>query len=53
MHNPGTHVAVLSNVFKVCGPHQEINGQSHVFRQMVSSAFSVALFQIFRGLDGV
>ena len=33
--------------------HGEKNGQSHVFRQLVSCAFSVALFQIFPSLNGV
>ena len=32
--------------FKVSGAHGEKNSLSHVFRQLVSSAFSVALFQI-------
>ena len=39
--------------FKLCGAHGEKNSQSHVCRQLVSSAFSLALFQIFPGLDGV
>ena len=33
--------------FKVCGAHGEKNSQSHVLRQLVSSAFSMALFQNF------
>ena len=40
-------------LFKFSGAHGKKNSQSHVFWQLVSSAFSVALFQIFPGLDGV
>ena len=32
-------------LFNFCGAHREKNSQSHVFRQLVSCAFSVALFQ--------
>ena len=39
--------------FQVCGAHGEQNSQSHLFRQLVSSALSVTLFQYFPGLDGV
>ena len=38
---------------RVCGAHGEQNSQSHVFRQLVSSALWVTLFQIFLGLNGV
>ena len=41
------------HLFKVSGAHGEKNSQSHVFRQVVSSAFSMALFQNFPSLDGV
>ena len=39
--------------FQVCGAHGEQNSQSHVFRQLVSSALSVTLFKISQGFDGV
>ena len=38
---------------KICGAHGDQHSQSHVFRQLVSSAFSVSLFKVFPGLDGV
>ena len=43
----GTNVAVQCQLSKVCGARGEKNSQSHVLRQLISSAFPMALFQEF------
>ena len=57
-HDVGAHLCAIQEqmllccqlFFKVCGAHGEKNSQSHVLRQLVSSAFSMALFHISPGM---
>ena len=60
-HNVSLHLRIIWDqmllrcqlFFQVCAAHRDKNCQSHVLRQLVSSAFSMALFQNFSVLDGV